>query len=831
MERSNILKGLTGKEAEERLRKYGKNEIKKEKKVSPIKLFISQFISPIILLLIVAAVLSFSVNFLKHETYFDSLLILVIVFAAGIAGFVQDYKAERAIEALQRMASPKAKVIRDGKEQEIDSTDIVPDDLIVVESGDIIPADAVIVEGKLEIDESVLTGESKSITKKNKDRIYSNCSVYTGRCIAKVFATGMKTEIGKIASKMQEIKEEETQFQSHMKKFTKKIVGLTTLIIVITFCIGFNKFGILEAGLIAVSLAVAAIPEDLPAVITIALSLGAKNMVRRNALVRRLAITESVGCVDIICTDKTGTLTEGRMKVRDIWLIKENKESKNLAIDCCLYCNNAKQILDGKKKKWIGDETEIALKQLSNKKITSSRIDEISFSSKRKMMSVVYKIDNKKIIYSKGAPEVIIDKCSKALVGNRIVKLNEKLKRDILKKNEEFASKGYRILGLAYKNYEKEIEKNLIFIGLVVLSDLPRPEVKNAVRECRSAGIRIIMITGDNPLTARAVAEEVGIKSEGVVTGDELDKLNDDELKNILKKGINIFARTDPFHKLRILEILKKENHTVAMTGDGVNDALALKKADVGIAMGIRGTEVSKEASDIILLDDNFATIKNAVKEGRRIFDNIRKFVNYLFSCNIAEVLVILFATLFPPIVRNHSAILLYPVQILWINLITDGLPALALSIDPARPDIMRRKPRKKEEGIINKKLALLTGSIGVELSLIILSIFFIILPMGIDKARTALFTGFIIYEIVRIAVIRYNEQLIRLKDWLANRYLIYSIILSLCLQLVLIYSPLSTYFKIVPLGIYEWCVLITGSLILFIFGVVTSKIINKISK
>jgi len=825
-------KGLTSREIEARLKKYGKNEIKREERVSPFKILISQFTSPIILLLIGAAILSFSVNFFKGESYFDSILILSIVFAAGTAGFIQDYKAERAVEALQKMATPFAKVIRDGKEREIDSTEIVPGDLIVVEGGDVVPADAEIIDGKLEVDESVLTGESRAEKKKTGDKIFKNCPVYTGRAVARVFNTGMKTRVGEIASRMQKIKEGETPFQSHMKRFTRKIVGITALVIVITFVVGFGKFGIMEAALIAVSLAVAAIPEDLPAVITIALSLGARDMAKKNALIRRLAITESIGSVDIICTDKTGTLTEGKMKVKNMWLLKESKKARDLAIKCCCYCNDAKRILKNGKERWVGDETDIALKQysLSSMKERGKRIDEIPFSSARKMMTVVQDI-GKKIIFSKGAPEVIIKKSGKCLIGERVVKLDEKLRKTVLEKNKEFASKGYRVLGMAYKNFDKLKERDLIFIGLAVLSDPPRPEAKKAIEECHLAGIRTIMITGDNPLTAESIANEVGMKTEGIVTGGELDKMSETELRKYLKRGVNIFARTTPIHKLRILEALQKQGHVVAMTGDGVNDALSLKKADIGTAMGIKGTEVAKEASDIVLLDDNFATIRNAVGEGRRIFDNIRKFVNYLLTCNVAEVIVILFATIFPPIISGHPAILLFPVQILWINLITDGLPALALSVDPARPDTMKRKPRKRTEGIINKRLALLIPCMGLEMSLILIGTFLVALPFGIDRARTALFTGFVIYELVRIAVIRHNEKLSSLKDWFANKFLVYSLILSLGLQLILIYSPLNTCFRIVPLGSYEWGILIGGAAIGFILGILITSVIDKLTK
>lgn len=820
-------KGLTQEEAERRLKIFGENKIERKKKESPLDMLISQFKSPIILLLIGAAIISIVTNYHSQENYIDSIMIIAIVFAAAIAGFVQDYKAERAVEALQKLAAPKAKVIRDGKKREILATELVPGDIILLSGGDVIPADAEILEGFLEVNESNLTGESKAVKKKVGDKVFSSTFVYVGDAIAKVYATGMKTELGKIAGKMQEVKERETPFQYHIRKFTKKVVALALLIIVVVFFVGLGKFGLTDAFLIAVALAVAAVPEDLPAVIVTALSLGSRDMAKKNALVRRLAVTESVGSVDIICTDKTGTLTEGEMKVTELWLPEKTKGSEKLAVECCYYCNDAKVVLDGGKKEYTGDETDIALRVFSEKRIEDKnykRIDEIPFSSKREMMSVAYETKKGKLVFAKGAPEVILKKSTKILVGKSVKDISS-FKDRILEKNEEFTSKGFRVLALAYKPYKKPMEKNLIFLGLVVLSDPPREEAEEAIKECYSAGIRVIMITGDDPRTAKAVADLVGLKTEGVVTGSELDNMSKEELSRLLNEGVNIFARTTPFHKLRILEILQEEGHTVAMTGDGVNDSLALKKADVGIAMGMRGSQVAKEASDIILLDDNFATIRTAIKEGRRIFDNIRKFVDYLMTCNVAEVVVVTLATIFFPY------ILLYPVQILWVNLITDGLPALALSVDPPRPDVMKRRPRKRSEGIINKKLLLLIGGIGTKKALMILAIFIFTLPSGIDVARTALFTGFILYELVRIAVIRYNEKLNSLKDWFSNKILVASLLGSLALQLFIIYGPVSKYFKVVPLGAYEWMVLIVGTLVGFVLGIGISEVIDRATK
>src|SRR6056297_806933 len=430
---TSTTKGLSGQEARKRLQQHGPNKIKRTKKVNPLKILLSQFSSPLILILVAAAVLSFLVNYYRGESYFDSILIVIIILASGIAGFVQDYKAEKAVEALKEMATPKAKVIRDGKQQEVKATAIVPGDLVLLSGGDIIPADAKIKKGKLEVNEAVLTGESKSIKKKKGNEVYSSCSVLSGQGEVEVSATGMKTQVGQIAEKMQNIEEGKTQFQEHMHKFTNKLVYLTGLIIVLTFLAGFEKFGMIEAGLIAVSLAVAAIPEGLPAVITLALSLGAKSMVAKNALIRKLAITESIGSINTICTDKTGTLTEGDMKVDNIWSPENNKTIKNLSFRCAYYCNDAKQIYKEGKKKWVGDETEIALKKYSLGKVEKEgkRGGEISFTSERKMMSVMQTLDKEQFVFSKGAPEVLLEKCRSVATAKGSQKLDKKLEEKI----------------------------------------------------------------------------------------------------------------------------------------------------------------------------------------------------------------------------------------------------------------------------------------------------------------------------------------------------------------------------------------------------------------
>lgn len=823
------IKGLSTTQVENRLKKYGRNEIKKGKGINPFKIFISQFTSPLILILVGAGVFSLLIEYFEHGNYFDSILILIIVLITGISGFVQDYKAEKAIEALQKISIPKIAVIRNGIEQEIETITLVPDDIVILSSGNVVPADIEIIEGEIEVDESILTGESMSVYKKTKDKIFSGCGVLTGNSVGVVVATGMDTEIGKIAAKMEEIKEEETVFQKHIKKFSNKLITFIVVLIIITFAISLFKFDVWESILISIALAVAAIPEGLTAIVTLALSLGAKNMVKHKALVRKLAIVESIGDIDIICTDKTGTLTEGNMKVKSLWQIIESREMKVQAVLCSLLCNDAKQIEEEGAKKWLGDETDVAIKHYAIgeqdeeiEKIKKEVIKKVPFSSEKKMMSVECKIEGKNKVYYKGALEVLLPKCVSYLDDKKVRKMKKKVEENILKINNEYAGQGIRVIMLARADSKSENDDNLIFLGLILLADPIREKTRESVEECAKAGIRTIMMTGDNPLTAKSIAEKAGIHTKEVIIGSELDEMSENDLNEALKKGCNVFARTSPFHKLQILKLLQEQGNIVAMTGDGVNDALALKKADIGIAMGIRGTEVSKEASDIILLDDDFSTIKDAVREGRRIFDNIKKFIDYLLTCNVAEVIVVLFSTLFFPFV------VMYPIQILWINLITDGMTALALAVDPARTNIMDKRPNRNKEGIVDKKTSMLVYLIGLKKSTVILLTFVIALWIfGLEKARTTVFTGFIVYEFVRIAVIRYNEKLASYKDWFKNKFLLYSLIISFILQVGIIYSPFAEKFKVVPIG-WSWLIIFSGAIVGLILGIMISNFVDK---
>jgi P-type Ca2+ transporter type 2C len=833
-------KGLSEKEVKKRLEKYGKNVLERKKKVSPWKILFSQFKSPLIIILIVAAIiLALITRYSPENNLVDIILILVIVFASALSSFFQDYKAEKSIEALQKMAQPKARVIRNGEEKIIESSKIVPGDIIVLSGGDVIPADAKILESsQAKFDESALTGESSAVSKKEKDEIYKNTYLTIGNVTAKVFSTGMETRMGSIAEKLGSMEEEKSVFYKEMSVLSKKLSWIVLGIAVLVLIVGLFKFSLYQSVLTAVALAVAAIPEGLPAVITLSLALGARAMMKKKTLVRKLGVTESLGSVNIICSDKTGTITKGEMAVTDVFLNKEYKleELDKSKIKEMLYCsilNNDVHKLKGKSR-LIGDETEVALynfgKEFGFKKEDlqkkHTRIKEIPFSSERKMMSVAIKNNKKVKVYSKGAPEVLIEKCNKIFENGKTRKLTEKDKKRILNKNDEFSSRALRVLGTAYKEAkdsikEENIEKDLVWIGLIGIRDPVRKGVKGALEECKTAGIRVLMLTGDNPKTAKAIASEIGLKTSESLTGKDLEKMDDDKLSKKISNNVNVFARINPEQKLRIMKILKSQGNVVSMTGDGVNDALALKIADVGVSMSKKGTDVAKQASDIVLLNDNFVNIVSGVKEGRRIFDNCKKFVNYLLTSNFAEVMLILIATLF----LTLEYPILLPVQLLWINLLTDGFPALALGVDPPSKDIMKRKPRNKSEGIINKEIAYLTLIIGSIIVLTLLGIFFLTNNLFNEEiARTTIFTGLILFEFVRIGSIRYREK----QGWFSNKLLLIALGVSLLLQIIIIYTPMNNLFELTPLGLFPWLILIGGTIITYIASIFATKGIVK---
>ncbi|HDM43668.1 MAG TPA: HAD family hydrolase, partial [Candidatus Woesearchaeota archaeon] len=683
-------RGLSEAEAKQRLKRYGLNEIKEEERISPLKIFISQFRSFMVGILIIAILISLAIGHIL-----DASVIAAILIINAVLGFVQEYKAEKAIEALKKLVTIEARVVRNGTEKLIDAKYLVPGDIIILEEGMKVPADArLLEEHELETQEAALTGESVPVKKTvmtyhetlpiadQHNMVFSGTVITRGRGKAIVTATGMQTEIGKIARMIQTKEAKLTPLQIKLKKLGEFLgIGALTIcgiVFLMGILAGINKFTMFMT---AISLAVAAIPEGLPAVVTISLALGVQRMVKKNALIRKLPSVETLGSVTVICTDKTGTLTHNEMTVRKIWMngkeysvsgrgykpigkfYLSGKVIKPKEIELILkigaLCNNARL----QDEKIIGDPTEGALIVSAAKaglikeelELKYPRIAEIEFSSERKRMSTVHKIGKKKILYCKGAPEVLLELCNRIYINGRVERLTRQLKRKILAVNERFAKQALRVLGFAYN--DRLEEKDMVFVGLQGMIDPPRKEAKIAVQRCKEAGIKVIMLTGDYKLTAEAIAKELGIRGKAV-DGKELDRIED--LANVVEE-IAIYARIDPRHKVKILEALKMKGHIVAMTGDGVNDAPALKKADIGIAMGVTGTDVAKEASDMILLDDNFASIVKAVEEGRIIYENIRKFVMYLLSSNLGEICTLFFSLLFGmplPVVA---------LQILWI--------------------------------------------------------------------------------------------------------------------------------------------------------------------
>ncbi|WP_052465225.1 calcium-transporting P-type ATPase, PMR1-type [Thermotoga profunda] len=745
--------GLTNQEAKKRLEKYGPNEIAQKKRRTIWQMFFSQFTDFLIIILLVAAVVSIIVG-----EGIDAVLIIIIVLLNATLSTIQESKAEKSLQLLKKMAAPMAKVIRDGVVQTISSREIVPGDVVLLETGNYVPADGRLIEAvNLSVSEAALTGESQPVDKTtdviDKDKlpigdrlnmVYSGTIVAKGRGKAIVTSTGNETELGKIAKMLSEMEEEETPLQKNLEKLGKQIGVIILAICAIVFIVGiFEGNPLLEMFLTSVSLAVAAVPEGLPAVVTIVLALGMYNMVKRNAVIRRLQAVEALGSVNVICSDKTGTLTKNEMTVVKYYLhpsiffeheqAKQNKsKSLQLLLTGATLCNDSFITMKDGNRITSGDPTEIALAvaafDLGIEKATLEekmpRIHEIPFDSDRKMMTTIHKDQDKTLSFTKGAPDVVIRNCDRYMTEDgQIKKLTDHDKELILQHNTQMAQEGLRVLAVAFKELQNNdfsnLENDMIFLGLMGMIDPPRPEVKQALEKCQTAGIRVIMITGDHKVTAQTIAKELNIldSNDMVLTGSDLIEMDVDQLVQVVEK-VKVYARVSPNDKLKIVEALKKIGRVVAMTGDGVNDAPALKKSDIGVAMGITGTDVSKDASDMVLTDDNFASIVAAVEEGRKIFDNIRKVVYYLLSCNISEV-----ATIFISILLRLPLPLI-PVQILWMNLVTDGLPALALGVEPAEPDIMRRPPRDPKEGIMSKDVLTSIFIGGILLSILTLFVY-----------------------------------------------------------------------------------------------------------
>jgi Ca2+-transporting ATPase len=826
--------GLTQVEAERRLKKYGPNAIEKKNGISPVKIFLSQFNDFITWILIVATVIS---GFMGEKA--DAITILIIVIMNAILGFVQEFKTERSLETLKELASPTSKVLRDGKIRIINAQELVIGDVIFLESGDKIPADCILLSrSNFMVDESLLTGESEGVEKSSSGKnnsIYMGTIVIKGKGKARVIQTGMKTEMGKIAGMLQNIEKDRSPLKEKLTSLGKVLVVMCIAICILVTLTGVwrgqDKY---EMFLVGVSLAVAAIPEGLAAIVTVALALGVSRMLKRNALVRKLPAVETLGCTSVICSDKTGTLTENKMTVKALYFngrihkTKGEAFSENMMMKKAFtYCNDCD--FDVKKanisEALIGDPTETALikafftegKALKKFMDKADRIYDIPFDSDRKMMSVIMREGSKKVCYVKGAPERVINRC-KYILSNGQVKLFTLTERNrVLRAVENMTSDALRCIAGAYKDNAvtagRSLENNLIFIGIAGIIDPPRKEAKDAVLKCRLAGIRPIMITGDHKNTAFAIGKELDIcKTQSqVITGEELDKLNDRELSRKIR-DISIFARVNPGHKFRIVKAFKAQNNIVAMTGDGVNDAPAVKEADIGICMGISGTDVTKEASSMILLDDNFATIVSAVEEGRVIYDNIRKFIRYLLSCNLGEVLTMLLTSIF------SLDTPLLPIQILMVNLATDGLPAIALGVDPPEGDIMRGKPRAKNESIFARGLSEKIIVRGTLIGVCTVLAFVIGLYLGFDlkTARTMALCTLIISQLIHVFECRSEKHSIFEISLFTNLYLLAAVSISMIMLLCTIYVPfLQMVFHTSALMISQWVI------VLFFSGII----------
>ena len=871
------FKGLTSQEAQKRLLKYGPNVLEEGRRISPIQIFLNQFQDFMVVVLLAATLISALMGELA-----DALTITVIVILNTILGFVQEYKTEKSLEALKKLAAPSAKVLRDGEEKEVEASQIVIDDVILLGAGDKVPADALLIEAhNLEVDESILTGESVPVHKEaplnlNRTAVESRNMVYMGTVVTKgkgkavVTATGMQTEMGKIAGMMKEIEGEETPLQKRLNKLGKVLVVLALFICGVVTVMGIIRGEpIYYMFLSGVSLAVAAIPEGLPAVVTISLAIGVQRMLKRNALIRKLPAVETLGCTNVICTDKTGTLTENKMTVTKVFCDeevfdvrgKENEElikKKNVSrsalrkmLEIGALCNNVKvkkesikigrEVLE--EDKYIGDPTEAAIFSFSLKSGISQdflnkikRIEEIPFDSERKRMTVIVEIDGEKYAYTKGAPDVILELCSFKYVNGKEVPLTPFDKKRALDVNEYFGKEALRVLAFAYKKLPSKspiiaefVERDLVFVGLEGMIDPPRKEAYDAVLKCKMAGIKPVMVTGDHKVTATAIAKELNILVEGekVITGKDLDEMTDKELEKTCT-NVSVYARVTPKHKYRIVRALKNRGFTVAMTGDGVNDAPALKEADIGIAMGKGGTEVAKEASSMILLDDNFATIVAAVEEGRIIYDNIRKFIRFLLSCNFGEVLTMFFAALM------SLKLPLVPIQILMVNLITDGLPALALGLDPPEKDIMRMKPRDANESVFSRGLGLRIFIVGVLIGISTVGAYVFALGYaGLEKARTIAFATLVTVEMIHAFECRSERHLIFELGFFTNPYLVLAVLSSFLIFLSTVYiKPLGVIFKTVPLDAYDWLVVVFFSSIEFVFNnLYTAYIISHLRK
>ena len=847
IQEKEFTRGLSTREAEKRVKTYGLNELKHNKKKSPVLIFLAQFNDFLVWVLIGATIIS---GFIGDKA--DAITILIIVIVNAILGFVQEFRTEKSLEALQELAAPTCKVIRDGNIKVVSSKELTIGDLVVLEAGDRIPADGTFIDAaNMVVDESLLTGESVGISKdttKGKNSGFMGTIVLKGRGLIIIDAIGMKTEMGKIANLLDNIEEDKSPLRERLDSLGKILVVMCIVVCLIVTILGIIRGNdITEMFLLGVSLAVAAIPEGLAAIVTVALALGVGRMLKRNALVRKLPAVETLGCTSVICSDKTGTLTQNKMTVKEILVNGRIYElDKEKIYDCeklkeaFIYCNDANYNYEIKdiEKAVMGDPTETALvkafykdsKELQKFVEKSKRVYEISFDSTRKMMTVIMNENGKETCYMKGAPERVLEKCNSVLENGKVKPLTYQKKKQIYSYIEAMSNRALRCIAAAYKEENlvknESVECDLIFLGVAGSMDPPRIEVKDAVLKCKMAGIKPIMITGDHKNTALAIAKSINIcnSDDQAVTGDELEKMSDSELVKKVNK-IRVFARVSPNHKLRIVRAFKKNNNIVAMTGDGVNDAPAIKEADIGVAMGISGTDVTKESAAMVLMDDNFATIVSAVEEGRVIYDNIRKFIRYLLSCNLGEVLTMFLASLF------YLPNPLTPIQILFVNLATDGLPAIALGVDPPDKDIMRQSPREKNEGIFARGLwekIIVRGSlIGVCTLLSFMSGRYY--GMDLATCRTITMCTLVMSQLLHVFECRSERHSIFEINIFSNIYLLGAVLVSMTMICCILYIPfLSGIFNTVALNLGQWLLVIFFSGIIFLINSVYLLIKSK---
>ncbi len=849
--------GLTTERAAALLGQWGPNELQRGEKSPAWKMFVAQFNDFMIWVLMVAVAIS-----ALEGQMLEAFAITAILILNGVLGFIQEYRAEQSLEALRQLSAPTATVIRDGVEQDIPAGELVPGDIVLIESGDKIPADGRLVDdAALRVEEASLTGESRAATKHagatceavcvlgdRTNMVFAGTSVAVGRGRYVVTDTGQHTQMGRIAELLAAQEDEKTPLQQELKSVGKRIAVLVLAIAAIVFAVGVlqawqatgESFSaalthdafrarLTVALLVAISLAVAAIPEGLPAIVTVALSLGVREMADRNAIVRKLHAVETLGSTSFICSDKTGTLTKNEMTVRRLLVGTDLTEvlpdwatspvdntphdaDQALLLEIASSCNDAHFTADGV---LVGDPTETALivaaDELDSGHRRPRRIAEVPFDSERKRMTTVHEVDGSRIAYLKGGGDVVLGLCSSALLRGEVVPMTEELRSALTERNATLASGGFRTLAFAYREVAADtpvtaeaLEVDMVYVGIMGLVDPPRPEVADAIDICHKAGINVAMVTGDHALTAKAIGADIGLlEGKQVLTGVELASMTDDELYEAVE-DVRIYARVDPEHKLRIVDALKRRGHIVAMTGDGVNDAPALKKADIGVAMGKVGTDVSREAADMVLADDNFATIVEAVRLGRSVYDNLKKFILFLLSCNVSEVLIIFITTFFA------STPALLPLQILWINLVTDGFPALALGVDPASPRVMERKPRNAKESVLapRRQAQVLWQGALITLAGLIMYVWadFFMPGHSAERAQTMLFAAMVLTQLVHAFSFRSETRSIFSAYSFKNKWLNIAFLGSFALQMLVIYAPpMQKVFSTQALSLSDW--------------------------